>query len=380
MNPTSKFATAPTFPIRLEDLPPLDHVSRLERCRAALDELDLDALLVTKLEHIRYLAGFSGSAALLLVGRERTTFVSDGRYDEQSRQQLGSAGIDADIVITVDQQPVLTQAATGFRRIGLEAGAVTWAAQRRYGGEWFPDAELVPTEGVIEAWRVVKEVGEAARMEAAAAIADRALATLLPRLRDRPSEAEFALELDVAMRRLGASGPAFETIVASGANSSRPHHRPGPRPIGPDDLVVVDFGATVDGYRSDMTRTVCVGEPTAEQRRLYDVVCEAQAAGVAAVRAGREAKEVDAACRDIITAAGWGERFPHGTGHGVGLEIHEAPHVGRTSAATLTELSVVTVEPGVYLEGIGGVRTEDSVVVTAEGCRPLTLFPKSLTF
>jgi Xaa-Pro aminopeptidase len=144
--------------------------------------------------------------------------------------------------------------------------------------------------------------------------------------------------------------------------------------------VVVDFGATVDGYRSDMTRTVCVGEPTAEQRRLYDVVCEAQAAGVAAVRAGREAKEVDAACRDIITAAGWGERFPHGTGHGVGLEIHEAPHVGRTSAATLTELSVVTVEPGVYLKGIGGVRTEDSVVVTAEGCRPLTLFPKSLTF
>lgn len=380
MNTTSTFATDLTLPIRLEDLPALDHVGRLERCRGALDELGLDALLVTKLEHIRYLAGFSGSAALLLVGRDRTTFVTDGRYDEQSRQQLGSAGIDADIVITVDQQPVLTQAAAGFRRIGLEAGAVTWAAQRRYDAEWFPEAELVPTEGVIEAWRVVKDAGETARMEAAAAIADRALGTCLPRLRERPSEAEFALELDVAMRRLGASGPAFETIVASGPNSSRPHHRPGSRPIGPDDLVVVDFGATVDGYRSDMTRTVCVGEPTAEQRRLYDVVCEAQAAGVAAVRAGRAAKEVDAACRDIITAAGWGERFPHGTGHGVGLEIHEAPHVGRTSAATLTELSVVTVEPGVYLEGIGGVRTEDSVVVTAEGCRPLTLSPKSLTF
>lgn len=372
-------ATYPT-PVSVADLPPLDHAGRLERCRGALDELGLDALLVTKLEHIRYLAGFTGSSALLLVGRRRSVFVTDGRYDEQSRQQLGAAGVDADIVITVDQQPVMSAAAAGWGRIGLEANAVTWGAQRRYASEWFPGVELVPTEGVIEAWRLIKEPGEVARMEAAASIGDLALASCLPRLRELPTEADFALELDVAMRRLGASGPAFDTIVASGPNSARPHHRPGARRIGPDDLVVLDFGATVDGYRSDMTRTVCVGEPTAEQRRLYDVVGEAQARGVAAVRPGREAKEVDAAAREVIEAAGWGAQFPHGTGHGVGLEIHEAPHVGRTSAATLTELSVVTVEPGVYLEGIGGVRTEDSVVVTAQGCRPLTHSPKSLTF
>jgi Xaa-Pro aminopeptidase len=386
----------------LAALPPLDHRGRLERCRAALadhamvqradgpnprpgEEPDgngegLDALLVTKLEHIRYLTGFTGSAALLLVQPQRVLFVTDGRYDEQSRQQLGAAGVDAEIVVTVEQRETVTAAAGGLRRVGLEAGAVTWAAQRRYAADWFPEAEMVPTEGVVEAWRERKEPAEVARVEAAAAIADAALTRCLPLLRSGPTEADFALELDTAMRRLGASGPAFETIIAAGPNSAKPHHRPSNRRIAEGDLVVVDFGATVDGYRSDMTRTLCVGEPSPSQVELHAVVGRAQAAGRDAVRAGVEAKAVDAATREVIETAGWGPRFPHGTGHGVGLEIHEAPYVGRTSAATLTESSVVTVEPGVYLEGIGGVRTEDTVVVTVSGCRTLTLFPKSLTF
>jgi Xaa-Pro aminopeptidase len=256
---------------------------------------------------------------------------------------------------------------------------VPWATQRRYASEWFPDADLLPTEDVIEGWRVVKEPAEVARMEAAAAIADAALHASLALLAERPTEAAFALELDAAMRRLGSEGAAFETIVASGPNSARPHHRPGERTVVEGDLVVVDFGATVDGYRSDMTRTVCVGTPAAGQRRLYEVVGEAQAAGRAAVAPGVAARDVDAAARSVIEAAGWGERFPHGTGHGVGLDIHEAPAVARTSTATLTRSSVVTVEPGVYLPGVGGVRTEDTVVVTEDGCRALTRFPKSLS-
>jgi Xaa-Pro aminopeptidase len=357
----------------------LDHRGRLARCQAALADADLDVLVVSKLGNIRYLSGFTGSAALLVVTRRSVVFVTDGRYDEQSRAELGAAGVDAEVVVTVDQRPAVTARTAGLRRIGLEAAWVPWATQRRYASEWFPDAELVPTEDLVEGWRVVKEPAEVARMEAAAAIADAALHASLARLAERPTEAAFALELDSAMRHLGSEGPAFETIVASGPHSARPHHRPGGRTVTEGDLVVVDFGATVDGYRSDMTRTVCLGTPGVEQRRLYDVVGEAQAAGRAAVGPGVAAREVDAAARSVIEAAGWGERFPHGTGHGVGLDIHEAPAVARTSTATLARSSVVTVEPGVYLPGVGGVRTEDTVVVTEDGCRALTRFPKSLS-
>jgi Xaa-Pro aminopeptidase len=224
----------------------------------------------------------------------------------------------------------------------------------------------------------VKDDGEVARVEAAAAIATDALGRLRSRLLDGPTEAEFGIELDTEMRRLGASGPSFETIVASGPNAAKPHHRPSSRRIADGDLVVLDFGAKVDGYCSDMTRTICVGEPSGDQQRMLDVVTEAQAAGVAAVRAGATCRGVDTACREVIAAAGWADAFSHGTGHGVGLEIHEAPRLAASAdeGATLVARSVVTVEPGVYLPGIGGVRIEDSVVVTDDGCRSLTHAPK----
>jgi Xaa-Pro aminopeptidase len=253
---------------------------------------------------------------------------------------------------------------------------VTWSEQRRLAGELRP--ELVPSDGLVDRLRIVKDDGEIARVEAAAAIATAALASVGGLLWERPTEAEFGLALDTEMRRLGAAGPSFETIVASGPNGAKPHHRPSGRTIEAGELVVLDFGAKVDGYCSDMTRTACLGEPTAEQQRLLDVVTEAQAAGVAAVREGRTCREVDAACRDLITANGWGERFSHGTGHGVGLEIHEDPRLSWAAPedATLAARSVVTVEPGVYLAGVGGVRIEDSVVVTRDACRSLTHAPK----
>ncbi|MER3452989.1 MAG: hypothetical protein C4344_04890 [Acidimicrobiia bacterium] len=266
--------------------------------------------------------------------------------------------------------------ARGICRLGLEAAWVSWAEQRAWAGV-FDRTELVPTTGLVEGLRRTKDAGEVARIEAACGIADAALAVVLPALADGPPEREVALALEVEMRRRGASGPAFETIVASGANAARPHHRAGTDRVGRGVPVVIDFGAIVDGYCSDMTRTVCVGEPASEVIvRMREVVAAAQAAGVAAVRAGVAAREVDAACRQVIEEAGWGDAFVHGTGHGVGLVIHEDPRVARSSDATLAPGDVVTVEPGVYLPDHGGVRIEDTVVVTAEGCRRLTNAPK----
>lgn len=364
----------------IDSLPAMDVSARADRVRADLDAAGCDALLVTKLVNIRWLTGFTGSAALLLVGPDGLVFVTDGRYGEQSAEQLRAAGIEAEITIGltgVAQREALQAAADGFGRIGLEAHAVSWAQQRAYASEWFDGAELVPTEGLVEAHRLVKDPGEVARIEAAAAVADAALARVRHRLAERPTEADFALELDTEMRRLGASGPSFDTICAAGPNGAKPHHRPSTRPIAEGDLVVLDFGAIVDGYCSDMTRTIAVGEPTPTQLRMLDVVGESQQAGVDAVAAGVEAKEIDRASRDVIDEAGWGDMFVHSTGHGVGLEVHEDPRVAKTSAATLAAGAIVTVEPGVYLPDDGGVRIEDSVLVTATGCRPLTLAPKA---
>ncbi len=361
---------------------PMDVVGRVPRLRDRFDGAGCDAVLVTHLVNIRYLTGFTGSAALLLVRPDGMVFVTDGRYRDQSALELAESGVDADIRVGLSagaQKELLEEATVGVGRIGLEAGAVTWSQQRKYDADWFPDAELVPTDGLIEDLRKVKDPGEVDRMAAAAAIADAALATVRHRLADGPTEEEFALELDFEMRRRGAAGPSFETIVASGPNGAKPHHRPSDRRIGRGELVVIDFGALVEGYCSDMTRTLCVGEPSsATTRRMVDVVAESQRAGVDAVRAGVEGKAVDGACRDVIAAAGWAEAFLHSTGHGVGLDIHEDPRVSSASTDTLESGHVVTVEPGVYLAEHGGVRIEDTMVVTEHGCRILTNAPKEL--
>jgi Xaa-Pro aminopeptidase len=361
----------------LDQLAPVVIPTRLDALRAAFDAAACDALLVTHLTNIRYLTGFTGSAAVLLVLPDETVFVSDGRYAEQAREQLDTAGVTARIEITnTEQRERIAAAAGGAARLGLEADSVTWAQQRRFAKEWFPDTELVPTEGVVERLRLVKDPGEVARIEAASGIADEALATVRSRLLDEPTEREFALELDWTMRQLGADDVSFETICASGPNGAKPHARPGDRRIVEGDLVVLDFGALLDGYHSDMTRTIAVGPPADVEARMLEVVLASQQAGVDAVGPGVACQAVDAACRAVIDEAGWGDAFVHGTGHGVGLDIHEAPRLARTSDATLLEDEVVTVEPGVYLPELGGVRIEDTVVVTADGCRRLTHTPK----
>jgi Xaa-Pro aminopeptidase len=360
----------------------MDVTDRVARLRARLADVPCDAVLVTNLTNVRYLTGFTGSAALLLVPADdaaEPVFVTDGRYRDQAASELGAARVEARIVVGLEEEArrqALASAAAGLGRLGLEAENVTWAQQRRFDGDWFPDAELVPTAGLVESLRLVKDAGEVARIHAACEIADSALAAVRHRLGEAVTEVEVALELEWQMRRLGAEGPSFETIVASGPNAAMPHHRAGARRIVEGDLVVLDFGALVDGYHSDMTRTAMIGEVSDTQSRMYDVVREAQAAGVAAVRAGAQARSVDEACRSVIREAGWDQAFLHATGHGVGLDIHEPPRVARTTDAMLADGQVVTVEPGVYLAEHGGVRIEDTVVVTPDGCRTLTLAPK----
>lgn len=356
-------------------LPPMDVVGRAARLR---DRLEVDALLVTKLVNIRYLTGFTGSAARLLVLPDELLFVTDGRYREQAAEQLVEAGVDATIRIglTMERQAeILGTAAAGIVRLGLEAHSVSWAQQRAMAATWFPSVgELVPTENVVESLRIVKDDGEVARIEAAATIATTALVNVRDLLDQHPTEHEFGLAIDTEIRRLGAEGNSFDTIVGSGPNGAKPHHRASSshRRIGEDELVVIDYGALVDGYCSDMTRTICTGTPSELQQRMIDVVMAAQQAGVDMVHAGVTGVEVDQACREVIGEAGWGDSFSHGTGHGVGLEIHEDPRVTFASTATLAAGHVVTVEPGVYLPEQGGVRIEDTLVVTAEGSRPLT--------
>ena len=347
--------------------------------------------MVTTLANVRYLTGFSGSAGVLVVTERSALLTTDGRYRTQSAEQVGLAGVDRAVSIEIGgaqaQRDVVRDrlGGEGARRVGLEADDVSWEASRRWiellagdGG-----AEVVPTIGVVEALREVKDEGEVARMSRAAAIADAALAEVLPLLAaaatEPVTEVEFALALDTAMRRGGAEGTAFDTIVAAGPNSAKPHHRPSDRRIARGDPVVVDFGAIFDGYRSDMTRTFCVGgEPEGELARVFAVVRDSQARGVDAVGPGVGVKEVDDVCRRVIAEAGWAERFEHGTGHGVGLDIHEAPTVSQLGTAILTPGVIVTVEPGVYLPGVGGVRIEDTLVVTDDGSHPLTTFHKDV--
>ncbi len=388
---------------RAGGLPAMQVAERLDRARRRLAECSVDALLVTTLPNVRYLTGFSGSAGVVVLTEPGILLTTDGRYRTQSGQQLAAAGARALVDIEIGGAEAQRQAvrallvAASARRIGLEADNVSWASARRWaellearlpesaaGAE--PDGvglEIVPTSRCIEALREVKDEAEIFRMARAASIADAALDDIRELLRAattrKVTEVEVALELDTAMRRRGAEDRAFDTIVASGPNSAKPHHQPSGRALEAGDPVVIDFGATFDGYRSDMTRTFCIGaEPSGELARVFEVVGESQAAGVAAVRAGVGAKEVDDACREVIASAGWAEAFEHGTGHGVGLDIHEAPTVSPLGTAILEPGVVVTVEPGVYLPEIGGVRIEDTLVVTDDGSQTLTTFSKDV--
>ena len=358
-------------------------VRRREALRVALREAGLDALLVTDLVNVRYLAGFTGSNAALLVhaadgpGDEgRTVLATDGRYTVQAAAET------PDLPLLVERAcgPALLSATTAAA-IGFDSAQVTVDALDTLTAATGSDLRRAP--GLVEGLRAVKDDAEVDALRLGCAAADAALAGAIADgvLAPGRTEREVARELEERMVAHGASGPAFETIVAAGGHSAIPHHRPTDAPLAAGDLVAMDFGALVDGYHSDMTRTVLVGPASAVadwQRELYALVDAAAAAGRAALRPGVGTREVDAAARDVITAAGHGEHFVHPVGHGVGLVIHEAPAMGATATATLAEGMTVTVEPGVYLPGRGGVRIEDTLVVTGSGAEPLTASTRDL--
>lgn len=370
--------TSPASIMARADLAPMDMQGRLQRLRSSFADEGIDALVVTDLVNVRYLTGFTGSNATLLVTADDLHVVTDGRYRSQIDEQLAASEIVAEVRIANDVGPALKAAARGLSRIGLEADTIPWATQRRWALDVFPWAHLVPTSGLILALRAVKDEGETDRLLRASAIADAALAAVRHRLHDGLTEQQFRRELEDAMADFGSDGPSFETIVGSGPNGAMPHARPTDRVIGSSgtgELVVIDFGAMCDGYHSDMTRTLPVGTLSATQQQMFDVVRASQAAGVAAVRAAQRTAAVDTVCRDIIAEAGWADAFAHGTGHGIGLVIHEEPRLAATSTDVLAPGHCVTVEPGVYLAEHGGVRIEDSLVVTATGSWPLTNAP-----
>jgi Xaa-Pro aminopeptidase len=352
---------------------------RRDRLRQRLATAELDAMLVTDLVNVRYLSGFTGSNAALLIRADDETPVlaTDGRYRTQAAQQAPDAELAIERACAVH---LVGRAATdGVKRLGFESHVVTvdgYHALKKVAG----GVELVRAAGTVEALREVKDAGEIAVLRLACEAADAALTDLIARggLRAGRTEKEVRRELESLMLDHGADGVSFETIVAAGANSAIPHHRPTDAVLGAGDFVKIDFGAEVCGYHSDMTRTFVLGRAEQWQLEIYDLVAAAQQAGRKALAPGASLKEVDAASRQVIADAGYGDNFSHGLGHGVGLQIHEAPGINAAAAGTLLAGSTVTVEPGVYLPDRGGVRIEDTLVVGEKAPELLTRFPKEL--
>jgi Xaa-Pro aminopeptidase len=362
----------------------------IEELRAR--EVAPDVLLVATPVAIRYLTGFTGSNALLLIAAGESAFerfghrfVTDFRYATQSAEQVSelfAREIVAGEALEAALAPLSEDAGKAADgRLGFDDATLTVAQHTRL-RELLPETwELVPCGGAVERLRLVKEPAEVGRIRAAAELADEALRRVLERGLAGRAERDVAIDLEFEMRRLGAVGPSFPTIVASGAHGALPHAEPRPAPIAPNVLVTIDWGAFHDGYCSDCTRTYATGDAISEvAREVYELVRCAQATAVAAVRAGPSGVELDAVAREAIEAAGYGEQFGHGLGHGVGLEIHEAPRLSRTAGDDpIPAGAVVTVEPGVYLPGECGVRIEDLLVVSADGYETLTGLPTELT-
>jgi Xaa-Pro aminopeptidase len=364
---------------------------RVSRLAELLRSRDVERLLVSAPVNVRYLTGFTGSNGVALIAadpRQGHVFVTDFRYQTQASEQIPAA-FEREIASTElleGVQRVLAaeprgggSSSGGARRLGFDDAALSVRRHARLrellGDGW----ELVACGGLVEQLREVKQEVEVARIRAAAQLADEALTGLLEGGLQGRGERELAIDLELRMRRLGASCASFPTIVASGAHGALPHAQPREQPIARGALVTIDWGCTLEGYCSDCTRTYATGEPSGEAREVYELVRRAQQAALARLRPGPSGREIDAIARQVIEDGGHGERFGHGLGHGVGMEVHEGPRLSRTAGEQpLRPGNVVTVEPGIYLPGRLGVRIEDLVALTADGHEILTGLPREL--
>ena len=355
---------------------------RLERLRDRLQEEDLDGFLISSAENRRYLSGFTGSAGHLLISADEAVLATDFRYVEQGGKQAPGFRVER-----TGREPWLPRisAELGLKRIGFESDQVTVSdhgalqkslEETKAAGR----PELVPTTSLVDRLRAVKEEAELKLLTRAVIIADKAMDRVAPTIEPGATEGEVAWELEKAMRERGAEAISFDVIVGAGPNGALPHHRADSTVIKAGDAVVIDMGATYEGYCSDLTRTFIVGEPDDTFKRVYDTVLRAQLAAEERVTAGSTGGEADAIARDIIVEAGYGDEFGHSLGHGVGLEVHEYPRVGATSEDVLEDGMVFTIEPGIYISGWGGVRIEDIVVMEDGRARVLSRAAKLPAF
>lgn len=352
---------------------PEPYGGRIERLRASLSRKKLDGLLVENRMDQIWLTGFTGEDGLVLVTAREVVLLTDGRFDESAEREAPWARK----ILRKVRNAAATAAEIGRRkltRIGFEPGHMTVASHTALRKAISP-AKLADAGGLIRGMRLTKDESEVERIRHAIRIAEDVFEWLQPRLKPGRTEREIAAELVHEMQRRGAQGPSFAPIVASGANASLPHYEPGDAPIQADSFLLIDWGARADWYVSDLTRTVAIGSIPADLKRVYETVREAHDHAIRAVRPGVAASAVDAAARRIITKAGFGARFTHALGHGIGLDVHEGPRLGREVKDSLVAGMVITIEPGIYLPGRGGVRIESDVLVTETGGEVLSTLP-----
>ena len=350
---------------------------KIGQIRAALAAHGLDAIVLTDEKNRRYATGFHSTAGAVYVSAKQAVFYTDFRYIEAARAKITDAEV-REIVPGRSYAGVVNELirADGVKTVALEDDCLTHADYLRWADSLC--AQAVPQGGLMDSLRAVKSRDELDKIISAQRIAERAFSDILQEIKPGVTEHEIAARLTYLMLHYGAENMSFDPIVVSGANSSKPHGVPSDKPIAAGDFVTMDFGCIYDGYCSDMTRTVAVGSVTDEMRRVYQTVLDAQLAGIQAARAGVTGQAVDGAARQVITDAGYGDCFGHGFGHGVGLNIHESPNASTRSEQPLPAGAVLTAEPGIYLPGRFGVRIEDMLYLTADGCENLTLAPKEL--
>lgn len=351
-------------------------VCRAKKIVESFEKFKIDAVLIKNFENIRYLSGFTGSSAMLLITKGENFLLTDFRYVEQAKRESP----DFDIIKIDDYYDEILEIIKkhNIKKLGFESAFVSYDQYEKMKKK-MKNVILIPTKEIVEQFRVIKDDSEVEIIKQAVDIADRSWGEIIKRIKVPMKEIELAVELEFIMRKLGAQGRAFEIIVASGYRGSLPHGTASSKIMEHGDMVTVDFGAKHRGYNSDMTRNFVIGEQNKRQCEIYEIVLEAQLAGIDKAKSGVYAFEIDKACRDIISSYGYGDYFGHGTGHGVGLNVHEAPRVSQKEKDTVLEPGmIITIEPGIYIPDWGGVRIEDMVLITSGGCEVLTKSEKGL--